>query len=618
MWGYDLTEIIIAFLLMAAHNIVFEQVNKSSHTETTNSFTRAARDVVFLCKLRRIVVSFLLALIPFPVENAFHFDLKIISTARNRNYQKKIRPCELRCLILKFSHEISPVVFTGECIFPEGTKLELVDAATGQHMRHGPLASAQIEIFLLNGDENWTIEELNSHIMMKKRGGKSRRDQNPYLRLEGGVVSVDELKFKHSPKRMKKLEMVTIGAKVVDQPEDVIVKEAVTGPFALKDKRLLRNKKRYPPSATDDVWRLEHIYINGAFHNRLIVNGIKTVEDFLIEFQNNPQRLRHILGKSMSESYWKKATTHAKTCNIDGRKYLYYHLETEQKFAVVFNVAGQVIWLVSGCGLHHFHILTESKKAYARNLVETAFSNWENVLKFDNEILIMHHLLSTKFSPSPCPAVDDFQHSDQLQLTSHAESDGMSLDIPVPVHTTTPNQITSVNSDLGDHLEKIKQLVNSDAIEFEDSSHGEPNHSGLGTWGYLESPSDITSMISDSGGWEEFMQFVNSDAIELEDSDHSAAETSTRQFHGLQHGESIMDFSQYQFTQLMVSENGHTDDTNTNQWREMEVSMVPMATACKGKSKKSWAKISSILKWLLLKKSVKLKKVNVTRKRKFS
>ncbi|KAL3374705.1 hypothetical protein AABB24_006280, partial [Solanum stoloniferum] len=216
--------------------------------------------IVSFCRLLRIVVAFLLAFwstFPIQVEDESHSDLEEILTDQNRiNSQKKLDPCESRCLRLKFSHEVAPMVFTGECIFPNGTKLELVDAVTGQQVRHGPLASsAQVEIFVLD-DENWIIEELNNHIMMQTRGGTSRRDQNPYLSLEGGVVSVNEIKFKHTPKHMKKLNVVKLGARVVDQPEVI---EAVTGPFTVKDKRS-KSKKRYPPSPTDDVWRLEHIY----------------------------------------------------------------------------------------------------------------------------------------------------------------------------------------------------------------------------------------------------------------------------------------------------------------------------------------------------------------------
>ncbi|XP_060204786.1 uncharacterized protein LOC132632741 isoform X3 [Lycium barbarum] len=232
---------------MAQHT-VFEDVNnagegnKSSHTGPTNSappFTRAIRDVVSLCKLRRI----LLALFPnFPVVTEFHFDLDIILTARNRNSEKKIHPSKRKCLLLNFSHEIAPVIFTGECIFPQGTKLELVDVVTGQQVRHGPLASAQVEIFLLKCDENRTIQELNGHIMMQKRGGKLGHRKNPYLRLQEGVVSFGEARFKHTPKHMKKLKVVKLGARVVDQPEEIKVMEAVTGPFTVKDKRLMRSK----------------------------------------------------------------------------------------------------------------------------------------------------------------------------------------------------------------------------------------------------------------------------------------------------------------------------------------------------------------------------------------
>uniref|UniRef100_M1C9R4 Calmodulin binding protein n=2 Tax=Solanum tuberosum TaxID=4113 RepID=M1C9R4_SOLTU len=571
---------------MAAHNIgAFEEGSTSSHTETTNPNTPPliTRDVsVSPCKIRRIVVAFLLALwSTFSVEHECNSDLE---TDQNRNSQKKLDPCESRCLRLKFSHEVAPMVFTGECIFPNGTKLELVDAVTGQQVRHGPPASAQVEIFVLNDDENWTIEELNSHIVMQKGGGTSRCDKNPYLRLEGGVVSVNEIKFKHTAKHMKKSNGVKLRARVVDQPEVI---EAVTGPFTVKDKRS-KSKKRYPPSPTDDVWRLEHIYKNGAFHKRLTENGIKTVEDFLIELKNNPQRLRHILGKSMSENYWIKATTHAKTCNLDGRKYLYHHLETEQKFTVVFNVAGQVMWLDSGCGLHHFKMLSESHKAYAHKLVETAFTNWENVEKFNNEIPFMDHL-----SPSL-----ELGCMSRCNLGNLVEC--QSLEFQNTCGTTESNWwIDSAECSTDRQYESDHEM--SLAIT-------SPGHSG---WGYLNSPNDITSAapISDqSGDWEEFIQFLSSDEIEFEDelgqaNNDSVAETSSTQ---LQHGDHLQN----------LKDSKHVY-TNANQQSQMNsVSLVPVGSTCKGKSKKGWIKISSILKWLSLKRFVKLKKLRMTKKRK--
>ncbi|XP_049396885.1 calmodulin-binding protein 60 A-like isoform X1 [Solanum stenotomum] len=571
---------------MAADNIdMFEQGNSS---ETTNSnappFTRA---ILPFCRSRQILLPALR--LTFPVDDEFNSDLEEILTDQNRNSQKKLDPCESKCLCLRFSHKVAPVIFTGECIFSKGTKVELVDAVTGQQVGQGPLASAQVEIFVLNDDE------LNSHIKINQtRGGTSRRDQNPYLRLEGGVVSVNKIIFKYSPNHMKKSNGVKLRARVVDQPE---VKEAVTGPFTVKDKRS-KCKKRYPPSPTDDVWRLEHIYKNGAFHKRLTENGIKTVEDFLIELQNNPQRLRHILGKSMSENYWKKVTTHAKTCNLDGRKYLYHRLDTEQKFTVAFDVAGQVMWLDSGCGLLHFNMLRDTQKAYAQKLVEIAFVNWENVEKSDNEISI---------NVSPSPRIGGMSRCDLGNLVTVDEC--QSLEFQNTSGTTETNRWIDSAECSTSYAIADRQSV-SVAIT-------SPGHSGLGTWEYLESLNCITSAISESGDhWEDINQLVISDAIQFDDSSYrelgqtnnSAAETDATQFHGLQHGDT-MDLSQNQF---IVSENVHTfiteDGTNTNQQRQMNnVLMV---------YKKSWMKISSILKWLELKRFVKLKKLRMTKKRK--
>lgn len=121
-------------------------------------------------------------------------------------------------------------------------------------MIHGPLSSAQVEIFLLKEDLGGDGEELNSYIMMQKRGGKSMRHKNPYLRLQEGVGSVDEIRFKHTPKHMRKLEAVRLGAKVIDLPEEIKVTEAVTGHFTVKDKRLSENYFYLIPIPLIEIW----------------------------------------------------------------------------------------------------------------------------------------------------------------------------------------------------------------------------------------------------------------------------------------------------------------------------------------------------------------------------
>jgi hypothetical protein len=53
-------------------------------------------------------------------------------------------------------------------------------------------------------------------------------------------------------------------------------------------------KKHYPPALHDEVWRLDKIGKDGAFHKRLNKANIITVEDFLRLVVMDPQRLRNV------------------------------------------------------------------------------------------------------------------------------------------------------------------------------------------------------------------------------------------------------------------------------------------------------------------------------------
>ena len=54
-------------------------------------------------------------------------------------------------------------------------------------------------------------------------------------------------------------------------------------------------KKHYPPALADEVWRLDKIGKDGAFHKKLQRNGIKTVEDFLRNYMMDQQKLRNVI-----------------------------------------------------------------------------------------------------------------------------------------------------------------------------------------------------------------------------------------------------------------------------------------------------------------------------------
>jgi hypothetical protein len=53
-------------------------------------------------------------------------------------------------------------------------------------------------------------------------------------------------------------------------------------------------KKHYPPALKDEVWRLEKIGKDGAFHKKLNSNGIYTVEHFLQLLVRDQQKLRSV------------------------------------------------------------------------------------------------------------------------------------------------------------------------------------------------------------------------------------------------------------------------------------------------------------------------------------
>lgn len=53
-------------------------------------------------------------------------------------------------------------------------------------------------------------------------------------------------------------------------------------------------RKHHPPSLSDEIWRLEKIAKEGAFHKRLSRFGIDTVKDFLQSYVKDPSGLRNV------------------------------------------------------------------------------------------------------------------------------------------------------------------------------------------------------------------------------------------------------------------------------------------------------------------------------------
>lgn len=53
-------------------------------------------------------------------------------------------------------------------------------------------------------------------------------------------------------------------------------------------------KKHYPPRKSDEIWRLEKIAKDGAFHKRLSDHGINLVGDLLQSYVKDQSSLRNV------------------------------------------------------------------------------------------------------------------------------------------------------------------------------------------------------------------------------------------------------------------------------------------------------------------------------------
>ncbi|XP_017973099.1 PREDICTED: calmodulin-binding protein 60 A isoform X1 [Theobroma cacao] len=310
-----------------------------------------------------------------------------------RNGGKEVNSTESRSLQLQFLNNLSLPVFTGARIEAEecsAIKVAIVDALTGQIVTSGPESSAKVEVVVLEGDfdgdegDNWTLEEFKNNIVREREGKKPLLTGDAFLTLTEGIGLVGEISFTDNSSWTRSRRF-RLGARVVDGSNGTRVREAKTESFIVRDHRGELYKKHHPPSLSDEVWRLEKIGKDGAFHKRLSRENINTVKDFLTMLYVDPPRLRHILGTGMSAKMWEVTVEHARTCVLDKRMYLYCPPGSQQKSGVAFNIVGQVTGLLSECQYVTIDKLSETEKIEAQNLVISAFERWEEVFSFDDE-----------------------------------------------------------------------------------------------------------------------------------------------------------------------------------------------------------------------------------------
>ncbi|XP_073039848.1 calmodulin-binding protein 60 A-like isoform X1 [Primulina eburnea] len=368
-----------------------EEGTSLDETRPRKTPSSAVLDVMKLCRCQNLD-AVLEPLIRRVVREEVDIAFRKYLIAKKRNYEEDTHISELRSLQLQFSKAISLPVFTGTLILGKGSttmEVNLIDALTREIVFDGLESSAKVEIVVLEGDfigdgsDNWTLEEFTNNIVRERERKKSLLSGEVMTTLKNGKGSLGDVSFTDNSSWTRSRRF-RLGARLVDNFGDIRIREAISEPFVVRDHRGELYKKHHPPSLFDEVWRLENIGKDGAFHKRLSNENVNSVQEFLILHFSDPTKLRNILGVGISAKKWEATVEHAQTCTFDSKLYYYDSGRSLQKNGAVFNMVGQVMGMISNGQYVLADKLSESEKDDARELVISAFRNRDKIVTFDD------------------------------------------------------------------------------------------------------------------------------------------------------------------------------------------------------------------------------------------
>lgn len=301
---------------------------------------------------------------------------------------------ELPSLQLIFSKKLLLPIFTGSKITDidcNHLQIVLVDTkGVGKVPTFLPY-SVKIEIVVLDGDfpagdsENWTNEEFDKHIVKERTGKRPLLAGELNATMRDGLCSFGDIEFTDNSSWIRSRRF-RLGAKVVQGTsaagQGVRIRPAMSESFVVKDHRGELYKKHYPPALHDEVWRLEKIGKDGAFHRKLAAQGVNTVQDFLKLNVIDSQKLRKILGIGMSEKMWEVTLKHAWTCDMGTKLHVY----RGSNHIIILNPVCQVVKAVINGQNYVLRDLTMMHKAYIEKLVKDACANWKSLEEIEGQV----------------------------------------------------------------------------------------------------------------------------------------------------------------------------------------------------------------------------------------
>ncbi|OIW10068.1 hypothetical protein TanjilG_32808 [Lupinus angustifolius] len=325
---------------------------------------------------------------------------------------------------LIFNKKLSLPIFTGSRILDiDGNPIHvvLVDKTSNQQMVPTSLPQAiKLELVVLDGDfphsdnESWMSEEFNNHIVKERTGKRPLLTGELNLTMRDGIAPIEDLEFTDNSSWIRSRKFRVAVRVASESNQGVRIREGMTEAFVVKDHRGELYKKHHPPMLKDEVWRLEKIGKDGAFHKKLSLHGINTVQDFLKLSVVDPNKLRKILGIGMSEKMWEVTVKHAKTC-IMGNK---YYIFRGPHFTIVLNPICQMIRAeINGQVFPGRELNNITNKSYIQKLVREAYATWNNLEELDGVLNDNVALLNQR------ETVEQLPNNHQAQVVAYDQND---------------------------------------------------------------------------------------------------------------------------------------------------------------------------------------------------
>ncbi|KAF5803287.1 putative CALMODULIN-BINDING PROTEIN60 [Helianthus annuus] len=339
-----------------------------------------------------------------------------------------LESCDTTSFQLRFQTKLPHMLFTGSKVESEdngAVKLVLFDTDSNQIVSSGPLSSLKIQFVPLDGDfpidddEDWAQKDFEAKVIYARDGKRPLVAGDLVMVLKDGVGDLGDVYFTDNSS-WRRSRTFRLGAHAIS---GVRIREAISEPFVVKDHRGESYKKHHPPALDDDIWRLEKIAKDGAFHRRLGSNRICTVKDFLQMYVTNESSLRKILGGSCNKT-WETIIKHAKDCVLDDNLYIYNCVA--EGIGLLFN---SIFTIVGATFDGQSYISLEKLPAFQMPLVESLkqrfYKNLDGMLPMDDLSVFGASILTSSLLSDPLRrganmALQDVNiaslHPDQAQM----------------------------------------------------------------------------------------------------------------------------------------------------------------------------------------------------------